>query len=152
MGKIRFYEDATVTGFPTIKIGEGQLEGLVMMVDTGSNDNVIFGKVFNQWPDRFRLVEGKTPLYGIDGKVTNLCRAEATLSFCGHEHDMLFLVKQDDKAYHKLSEDLGFPIAGLIGTNFMAEHDWMIDYGKQEIVIPDYDISFREVVALSQKK
>jgi hypothetical protein len=31
---------------------------------------------------------------------------------------------------------MGFPIVGIIGTLFMAEHDWVLDFGKQEVLIP----------------
>ena len=31
---------------------------------------------------------------------------------------------------------MGFPVASIIGTNFLAEHGWVIDFGKQEVILP----------------
>ncbi len=36
-------------------------------------------------------------------------------------------------------------IIGMIGTQFMAEHDWVLDFGKQEVLIPDSDVSLEEL-------
>ena len=151
MGKIHFFADATKTGLPFIRIMEGKFEGLIMMVDTGSNDNLMFGYAYNQLSDMLQPVEGKSPLYGIDGEVTEMKRTSATLSFCGTEHDMMFLVREDDKAFMRLSKEMGFPVAGIIGTRFMVEHDWMINFGNQEVVIPDHDISANDFTVLRGK-
>jgi predicted nucleic acid-binding protein len=58
---------------------------------------------------------------------------------------MSFLVRNDDDAGKLLSEEMGFPIVGIIGTLFMAEYDWVLDFGKQEVQIPDTDVKKTEV-------
>ena len=37
-----FFADATIIGLPFIRVAEGDFEGLVFLIDTGSNDNIIF--------------------------------------------------------------------------------------------------------------
>ena len=69
--------------------------GMIMLVDTGSNDNIMFGY-----------------------------------------------------AYKGLSEEMGFPVCGNIGTHFMAEHDWMFDFANQEVIIPDTDVSLEKLNGL----
>jgi hypothetical protein len=49
---------------------------------------------------------------------------------------MTFLVRDDDDAGLMLSEAMGFNIIGIIGTLFMAENDWVLDFGRQEVLIP----------------
>ena len=44
------------------------------------------------------------------------------------------LVREDDDAGVMLSQEMGFPVCGIIGTLFMAEHGWMLDFANQEVV------------------
>ena len=69
MGKIRFYADASKVGLPFIEIkDEGDNDGSIWLVDTGSNDNILFGYIYRQVKDAMTPVEGNYNLYGIDGK------------------------------------------------------------------------------------
>lgn len=140
-GRIPFFADATDYGMPFIRISEGLMKGVIMMVDTGSNSNVLFGKGYEMLKDCFDAVEGHDSLFGIDGKAVDTDLVEGTFMFCGKPYKMLFNVRKDDTMLEQLFEQLGFPVCGIIGTNFMVEHNWTIDFGKQEIVIPKADIS-----------
>ena len=153
MCKIRFYADVTEIQMPVIRIEEGLFKGMILVVDTGSNNNILFGYVYNQIKDKLQPVEGIQELYGIDGKVTLMNIAKGIVSFGGIEYEMHFLIREDDEAAMALSRDLGFPICGIIGTNFMAEHDWIIDYGKQEITIgnPVSTLMLRQIISAKQK-
>lgn len=137
MGKIKFYADVSKVGLPFIEIkDEGEDAGSIWLVDTGSNDNVLFGYIYRQVKDKMIPVEGDYGLYGIDGKKTEMIKVKTTLTICGKDCDISFLVREDDEAAKRLSEDMGFPVFGIIGTNFMAEHNWVVDFAKQEIRIP----------------
>lgn len=133
--RIKFFTDATVMGLPFIRINEGDFKGIVFMIDTGSNENVMFGYAYQLLKDLLRSVEGSIINYGIDGKQVELNYTCGTFSFCSKEYDMTFVVREDDIGGKQLSEDVGFPITGMIGTKFMLEHGWMIDFANQEIVI-----------------
>lgn len=139
-GKICFFADATMTGLPFVRVAEGCFEGLVFLIDTGSNDNIIFGFACKELKDMLVAVEATSCMYGIDGKKIDVSHTKGKFSFCGQEHEMEFLVREDDDAAKHLSEDMGFPVAGIIGTKFMVEHGWMIDFAHQEIVIPNIDV------------
>ena len=146
MGKIRFHADASKVGMPFIEIkDEGEKDGSIWLVDTGSNDNILFGYIYRQVKDAMTPVEGNYNLYGIDGKKTEMIKVKTTLTICGKDCDMSFLVRDDDEAAKRLSEDMGFPVFGIIGVNFMSEHGWLIDFGKQEVLIPDTDVSVEEI-------
>ena len=149
---IRFFADATIIGLPFIRVAEGDFEGLVLLIDTGSNDNIMFGYAHKELKNMFRAVEGTSSLYGIDGKKTDVSHTRGKFSFCGKEHEMEFLVREDDEAAMRLSEDMGFPIAGIIGTKFMVEHGWVLDFAHQEIVIPNTDVSVEDLPKLKSKK
>ena len=149
---IRFFADVTETGLPLIRINEGDFKGLVFLIDSGSNDNLMFGYAFHQLEDYMKPTDMESNLFGLDGKSTVSKCVCGTFSFCGKKYDMSFVVSENNDAIIKLSQEVGFPISGMIGTKFMAEHGWMIDFGKQEIVIPAFDISAEEFAAIPKKK
>lgn len=151
-GRIRFFADAQENGMPFIRISEGSLKGVIMMIDTGSTNNMIFGKAYNELKDFFHPIEGSSSLFGIDGKEVDVQTIEGMLTLGGETYSMNFLLKDDGEAFEKLYENLGFPVSGIIGTSFMAEHDWLIDFGKQEIVIPKGDISLSGIRDINKSK
>ena len=149
--RIRFFADATKTGLPFIRIEEGDFKGIVMLIDTGANDNLMFGYAFHQLEEYMKLTEKESNVYGINGNPSSSNFANCTLCFCGKEYEMCFLVNENNEAITLLSQEMGFPIAGIIGTKFMAEHGWVIDFSKQEILIPPTDISTSDIKAIKKR-
>ena len=145
MKRIRFYADATKVGLPFINISEDIEEKAVMLIDTGSTDNILFGEVYQREKNKLKPIEGKYTVTGANMQTYEATKVAAIVSINGKQYLMTFLVHEDDKTGKALSEQMGFPIVGIIGTLFMAEHDWVIDFGKQEILIPDTDISVCEL-------
>ena len=143
--RVCFFADAVELGLPFIRVAEGCFKGLVFLIDTGSNDNIMFGYAHKELKDQLVDVEGTSFLYGIDGKKTDVSHTSGKFTFCGKEHEMEFLVRGDDDAAMQLCKDMGFPITGIIGTKFMVEHGWMIDFAKQEVIIPDTDVSWEKL-------
>ena len=141
MGRIKFYTEATKAGMPFICINEGEFQNVVMLIDTGSTDNILFGNVYQQVCMQLKDVEGEYTLFGIDGKLQSKKRVVGHMPFCGRKYEMSFLIQDNNDAGKMLSENLGVTVIGIIGTLFMAEHDWIVDFGKQEVRIPDFDIS-----------
>ncbi len=152
MGTIKFYTDATKAGLPFIEVkDEGEKDGAIMLIDTGANDNVLFGYIYRMVKDKMTTVEGDYESYSIDGTCTKMTKAKTTLTICGRDHDMVFLIREDDTAAELLAKDMGFPVYGIIGTLFMAEHEWVIDFARQEIRIPEHDISVKELRKIGRK-
>lgn len=149
-GRIPFFGDAIEMGMPYIRISEGKLKGVIMLIDTGSNSNILFGTAYNQLRDNFEPVEADASIFGMDGQPVEADTVIGTISFCGRQHKMTFLVRKDNDAFESLYQNIGLPISGIIGTNFMVEHNWIIDFGKQEIVIPMGDISLSELQTMSK--
>ena len=151
-GRVCFFADAVEMGLPFVRVAEGDFEGLVFLVDTGSNDNIMFGFAHKELKDMLVDVEGTSSLYGIDGKETIVSHTSGKFTFCGKEYDMRFLLRDDDEAAIRLSKDVGFPVCGIIGTKFMVEHGWMIDFAHHEFVIPSVDVCCDDLKALRMKK
>ena len=137
MGKIKFYADAAKVGMPFICVNEGGFKDVMFMIDTGSTENVLFGYVYEQAKDQLKEAEGRYTITGIDGKPKEVKPVIGYVPFCGMEYEMKFFVRDDDDAGIALSQAMGFSVIGLIGTLFMVEHGWVIDFANQEILIPD---------------
>ena len=133
MGRIKFYADAAKVGMPFISIN---VEGfqMIMMIDTGSTNNVLFRYVYQQVREQLREVEADYTITGIDGKANKVICVVGSALLGGNRHEMSFLVREDDDAGIILSQEMGFPVCGIIGTLFMAEHGWMLDFANQEVV------------------
>lgn len=145
MRKMKFYADATKAGLPFIQIPMDDSKGIIMLIDTGSNDNIMFGYAYRELKGMMKEEETKSYLYGIDGKQTLMNHASGVFSICGMKYNMKFLIREDHEAGLKLSEEMGFPVCGIIGTLFMVEHGWMLDFARQEVVISDADVSLEEL-------
>lgn len=139
MRKMSFYADAAKVGMPFISVNEGGFKNAVFMIDTGSNDNVLFRYIYEKAKDQLKEAEGKYTITGIDGEPKEVIPVIGYVPFCGKEYEMTFLVRDDDDAGLALSKEMGFPICGLIGTLFLAEHGWVLDFANQEILIPVSD-------------
>lgn len=148
---IPLFADPIEKGLPFIRIEEGDFEGLVMLIDTGSNDNSIFGFAYRQLEDLFTPIEGERKVYGMDGNAIVVSCIRGCFTFCGKEYEMNFLLNKEDGAFVQLSQEMGFPISGIIGTKFLAEHGWVLDYGKQEVVIPSSDVSTTDLDAVKRR-
>ena len=110
-----------------------------MLIDTGANDNVIAPGVVNAIEGLLSPTEEKRYAYGIDGNCVNATLYQGTLSFFGKEYETKFQVREDEGIFKQLSLCFGFPIIAIIGTSFMTEHRWVIDFAQQEVIIPDDD-------------
>ena len=136
MGKIKFYVDAAKVGMPFVCVNEGGFQNVVFMIDTGSTDNILFRYIYEQAKDQLEETDGKFTVTGIDGKAKEVKQVIGYVPFCGKEYEMKFLVRGDDAGI-ALSKAMGFSVIGMIGTYFMVEHGWVIDFANQEILIPD---------------
>lgn len=149
---IRFYSDVNESGMPFIKVREGDFKDVVFLLDTGSNYNVLFGHAYEHLKASLTKMDCQSDSFGIEGNVTSLPNVGGKLSICGKEYTTIFDVREDNTAIFILSKQVGFTISGIIGTQFMAEHDWTIDFKRQEIVIPATDVTTSDLKTLYNKK
>ena len=139
--RIGFFINVMKYYMPLVRVENGDFEGVVFLIDSGACENVIFGYAFHQLEEFFKPSDARCEISGIEGNPVTLNCVFGTLSFSGKDYATRFVVSENSEAILRMSQEVGFAISGILGTKFMAEHGWMIDIGKQEIVIPPYDVS-----------
>ena len=148
--QMRFYAETTRVEMPFVQIGVDDERSIIMLIDTGSNVNVMFDYAYQELKQMMKEEEGKSTLVGIGGESAPMDFVSGDFSICGKTYNMLFVLQVDNEIGKRLSQEKGFPIAGIIGTSFMTEHGWIIDFGKQAIIIPNTDVSSEDLEKLGK--
>lgn len=129
--KIPFYANIDDVHLPFIRINIDAQRSIVMLVDTGSEYNQVFEYLYNETPELFTDTGEHINIQGIGGDI-EVPLMSGNLYVNSKEYTTTFVVT-DSNTGHALSDTIGFPVGGLIGTRFLAEYGWIIDYSKQVI-------------------
>lgn len=133
--QIPFCADVKQLHLPFIHIGIDKERSVTMLVDTGSENNRIFDYLYNQESELFTKTGEEVNLQGVAGSKISYF-VSGSLYVKGEECPTTFSIIEGE-AGMALSETVGFPVAGLIGTEFMLEHGWIVDFSRQAILIPE---------------
>ena len=107
---------------------------LNFIVDTGSNQNIIFDFVVDGLEDCFSQIEETTmETYGIDGRIKTGEIVKATLEFDGKASAAEFSVINADDVVKRFQEKNGFQLHGFLGAPFLVANKWILDFDKMEI-------------------
>lgn len=134
MKGIKFCTDIVKTQTPFIPIGIDDIHFVAMLIDTGSTDNLIFSNAYEEIKNMFSITNKQSFTFGIEGKETILNIVSADFYVCGVKQRMEFQIANDTTA-KMLSKEVGLPVCGVIGSNYMLEHGWIIDYNQQAVLI-----------------
>ena len=64
----------------------------------------------------------------IDREVSSMNKVAGSITYFGKDHQISFMLKDEDKDSAELSFKMGFPIAGIIGAPFIANQGWAINF------------------------
>lgn len=112
------------TGLPLI-ISSGNL---CFLIDTGSTHNTLFGFVYEHFKDRFKVLEERRNIIGIDGVQHEVPTIEATFKFEGMNYTSSFAVLDASEAVMQMQKETGVQIHGVLGTQFLVENKWIVDF------------------------
>lgn len=115
------------TGLPLI-VTSGKLKDMCFLIDTGATHNIIFSFVYEHLKDEFVLLKKKQSSMGIEGNFQEWPTIKATLNFEGTEFTSTFTVLDATKAITQVQQQTGIQIHGILGTSFLLENKWVIDY------------------------
>lgn len=135
MNSIKFSADMNKTGFPFIEVTEGTLKGACFLVDSGSNNNLLFNSLPKEMRRGIQVEDTRSSLSGIDGQGEPANTAKGRISFFGAEKEISFLLTKKPTAVIGMQKQFGFRIDGLIGNDYMLPNRWVIDLYAKEIVV-----------------
>ena len=115
---------------PFIKFQIGDFAGLALLLVPNVSSNYLTRDMYEQLQDLFEPLECP----GSDIELVN-----GVLTIFGKRYNTQFLLSNDSDFYKCASETIGVPVCGIIGAQFMAQHDWKVDPVARTIMIPDYD-------------
>lgn len=115
------------TGLPLI-LSSGKLKNLCFLIDTGSNNNVLFDFVYEHFKEEFKLLDGTCRTMGIEGHFVNHPVIEATFNFEGTDYTSEFSVIDATEAITHLQEETGMLLHGVLGIQFLVENGWKLDF------------------------
>ena len=117
------------TGLPLI-ITSGKLKNLCFLIDTGSTHNIMFAYVYEHFKNELKLLNEKQNIMGIEGHYEEPPTIEATFNFEGTDYTSTFSVFDGSDAIMQVQEETGVQIHGILGTQFLMENNWVIDFEK----------------------
>lgn len=119
-------------GLPLI-LTSSKLKNLCFLIDTGSTHNVLFDFVYNHFKDEFKLLEGAYRTMGIEGHYKETPIIEATFNFEGIDYTSTFSVLDASDAIAQVQEETGIQIHGVLGTTFLLENNWIINFKQMKV-------------------
>lgn len=123
------------TSLPLI-VTSGRLKNLCFLIDTGSTHNTLFDFVYEHFKDEFKLLDSTCRTMGIEGHYKETPVIEATFNFEGTDYTSTFSVLDATDAIMQVQEETGVQIHGVLGSQFLMENKWIVDFDKL-IVIHD---------------
>ena len=128
-------------GIPVIGIIKDDQE-FVCVVDSGSNYNTLSQYALEHGTEKAALQEGGTTISGLFGSIdASLVNAEFSLLSIGNKEGetvlkrdtTTFQILQGQNYLAKSSVENVPPLHGLIGTEYMLQKKWVLDFGKEVI-------------------
>jgi len=135
MNSIKFCADIRKTSLPFVTVSEGTFKDFCFLLDTGSNENILFKPTYQYVKSQMYLTNLQSSVSGIGGGESSVPIAQASISFCGVEHKTSFLLLDANDTVKGIASGLGVQMAGIIGIKFMLAHRWIIDIVAQEVRI-----------------
>lgn len=117
------------TGLPLIISSDN----LCFLIDTGSTHNTLFSSVYEHFKDRFKVLEERRNIIGIDGVQHEAPTIEAIFNFEGMSYTSFFAILDASEAVVQVQEETGVQIHGVLGTQFLVENKWIVDFEKLTI-------------------
>lgn len=107
-------------------------KSLYFILDTGSTCSLIDCNVVEYFRDIVEPV-GEYNILGIEGTKHKVDVVILSFTFEGQEYKPKFCTKPLTDAFTSIKKESGMQIHGLLGTDFLLENKWIIDFNKYQI-------------------
>ena len=107
-------------------------ERLCFILDTGSTCSLIDSDVVEYLRDMVEPI-GDYCISGLEGTKHKVDMITLPFNFEGQVYKPTFCVKPLLNAFKGIEEDSGIQVHGLLGTDFLLENKWIINFDKLDI-------------------
>lgn len=125
------YYGLNSTRLPIILVGV-KGERLCFILDTGSTCSLIDSDVVEYFRDMVEPI-GDYCISGLEGTKHKVDMITLPFNFEGQVYKPKFCVKPLLNAFKGIKEDSGIQVHGLLGTDFLLENKWIINFDKLDI-------------------
>ena len=105
---------------------------LCFIIDTGSTCSLIDSDVVEYFRDMVEPI-GDYCISGLEGTKHKVDMITLPFNFEGQVYKPRFCVKPLLNAFKGIEEDSGIQVHGLLGTDFLLENKWIINFDKLDI-------------------
>lgn len=84
--------------------------------------------MYEHFKKEFKVLEGKQSIMGIEGHYKESPIIEATFNFEGTDYTSTFSVVDASDAVAQIQEETDIQIHGVLGTQFLLENKWIVDF------------------------
>ena len=120
-----------LTNLPLIAVKVAN-KNLCFILDTGSTCRLIDSNVVEYFKDIVEPI-GDYCISGIDGTKHKVDVVILPVNFEGYTYETKFCVQPLSDAFKEIEEDSGIQVHGLLGTDFLIENKWIIDFKELNI-------------------
>jgi len=116
------------TGLPLIVV---KLFGndVCMMLDTGSNRNIIDHRIYDHFKDRLKQSEISSEVYTLNGTSAGIT-IDVPFFFENNFYHEPFLCTETSETFDKINEESGIQIHGILGNQFFLKYGWVLDFDR----------------------
>lgn len=135
MQNIKFSADIRSTRLPFVSITEGTFKGLNFLVYTGCTESILFAKAAEKFENELRTKGEYGSVCGLDATTHKTIVVFGDMIFGGKQTTVTFNLFDEDNSLEEFEQRLGFPMHGILGTDFMLASGWIVDIIHQCIIV-----------------
>ncbi len=125
------YYGLSKTGLPLIVVNIFGNE-VCLMLDTGSNRNIIDQRIFDQFRDRLTTSETSSEVLTLNGTTQGMI-IDVPFTFENDDYHEPFLCVEMTDTFDKIHDESGIQIYGSLGNHFFLKYGWIIDFERIEV-------------------
>jgi len=109
-----------------------QSTSICLMLDTGSNRNIIDSRIYDHFKDILKPSETSSEVFTLNGTASGIT-IDIPFTFENQDYQEPFMCTENTDAFDKIYEESSIQIHGILGNHFFLKHGWVLDFEKIEV-------------------
>lgn len=118
-------------GLPVIPVRMFDTEHhILLLADTGADKSIMDRSVLDRFKEQAQEIGRGTEVTTANNTSTEAISALFRFSYEGHDYMEPFICMDCSLGFDKIKEETGYRPHGILGTDFLVKHQWVIDFEK----------------------